>query len=373
MAPNFRCRFLIVYGPFAPGRERHKELLNTLAQEDVEVTKGNIIAVPGSTVEEFNFYEGTEPCAAWVAKVLPDPVGRHDKDWEVKAWETWDRLDKLFGKTMARNSCRFWPEGAEAGVVGDEMMVVNTYMNAETHSIRNQDVPHPTNNNILHLWLEVVRGEKRYDESLFCGMINDLGPGTDKLEAYFGELPNKEGFLDRLTRLFGDHTIEEKHPSDAGQGKFHLYFHPLEKHKVSNEELLELARRHIATQVEACERLVTPDRPVSSEVQAGRDNLKNLTFEVVADPNTRMYDDGDGEMLRDDFGEGACAHTDPGYWVDCLVESCYSIAASYELQRWLMQDWLVTNVDLEPLYEFWRAGGRTVIRDGVAHVFVRRR
>lgn len=41
-----------------------------------------------------------------------------------------------------------------------------------------------------------------------------------------------------------------------------------------------------------------------------------------------------------------------------LSEACYYIAASNGLRDWLLQDWLMTTVDLEPYYSFFRAGGQ---------------
>ena len=44
-------------------------------------------------------------------------------------------------------------------------------------------------------------------------------------------------------------------------------------------------------------------------------------------------------------------------WFWCLREACYTIAANYDLQRYLMSDFYRLRFDYRAYYEFWIGGG----------------
>lgn len=378
---TYRCTSLIAYGSLAPGGSDHHRLQHLKG----EWIKGWIRATPAERIEDYRFDSQGEVTEAWVIEFLEKPqylpetenTARALRAWTRNAWDEWEKLDSIFGQRMTRTSDRFWPDGADVDSTGSPMIVVNVYMNSDAHVLGHlKDEVHPDNNDTMTQWHEVVNGQKNYDPGIFMGMINDLAP--DDFDAFFNLLPNSDGFVNRLHRLFQDHTVN-KHPSEAGGNSFYIYFYPLAQNKVNDEEMLRLAKQQVEMQIDAVLRLepgtcgYLRDRDAEIVTDGHVQTLQNLVYQITEDDDSAPENDEVGEIFRDDFIDNITRYQTKDNWLYCLGEACYSIANSYELQEWLMQDWFVTDTDLEPLYEFWRAGGRLTIDEGKCFVRVSRR
>ena len=73
------------------------------------------------------------------------------------------------------------------------------------------------------------------------------------------------------------------------------------------------------------------------------------------------------DLLREQFWtftSEAISQGPPGDWIEPMREACYSCSGNNEDARdWLVQDWVNTNVDLEPLFQLYRVGGSYNITD----------
>ncbi len=346
--PQYQRYWLAMHGSYAPGGDDHFRLSDLRG----EWHRGTMPGTPGAVFSAMVASRSHEPTDAWAFELA-------DEDsTATEMYDRWVALDEVFGDSVARVDVEFtfaeanlFAEGADAEP-GPRVVPANTYASPAAVSDGRYDSPHPEADPV-DLWLEVVAGDKDYDPRTFLGMINGLSP--DRYEEVFAGLPNHTGFVSRLRRLVADQTPPGQDPQSS------VYFTPQEHNAVDDAMLVSLAR----AQVDAL-------RAVAEQV-ADEDESQALS-EAIAALDYRVAQTGDaaerGSLhyeLDEHVGDSQFAERSP--WTDGLGEACYSIAASYELAAWLTQDWNVADVDLEPLYALWRAGGRVKISDaGVCHV-----
>jgi hypothetical protein len=350
-APNNLCAVLIAYGSHAPGGANHRVYA----------------ALPGAWRKGFihqTCHEAPDDIGpgqqhlidAWLLELPGQGVEMFTPAYEALArerHELWTGLDAAMGAGWRRTEMRWWPEGALPVVAEGGMLVANIHVPVQrfTYLANQDDVPHPDEeDDIEKLWHRVRRGEKNYDGSHFIALIKDAQPA--QLDGMFGELPRSGEFLARLKRLFNDHLLSETSVLWDGGERSCLYVCPLQRNALPQPALIELARQDIGQRV-----AFLRQRGFHAEA----DVLARLRFEH-ARPDDPVFEPAAAAMESCE-DELRYAGPDRPRWMYCLREACYGIAASFELQDWLMLALResVPDFDLEPAYRLWKAGGAWVL------------
>ncbi len=240
---------------------------------------------------------------------------------------------------------RFTLAAAAEGHEPEQSLAVNTYGTARMVPGGRYDAPRPGEDPIT-LWSHVVAGERDYEPSTFMGVINMLGPA--RYRAAFSALPNSGGFIERLERLAADQRGPEPDRDSASTGG--IYFVPQPHNAVAPDELVELARENVLLKAQIVE-----------------EDTSDVSFVYVA--SNEAVPRGSLHWAIEEGFADRCGFVHGEPWIFGLSEMCYSIAASYDLARWLMQDWIVVEADFEPLYALWKTGGYWDIdENNVCHV-----
>ena len=267
------------------------------------------------------------------------------------------------GDAWARTEEQWWPEDSQPVDSDPGMIVVNIYVPlANFPDLEDQydAIPPDGDDDIFLLWNQVKRGEKRYDSGNFLGLIKDaLLPQIPEL---FGGLPDGEGFVKKLTRFFEDHVLYNDSMLLINEGQFNLYVCPLERNAAPASKLVELAQAYIQSRAT----LLRNAGEVESATALGQ-----LEFRFAAPPAEEDLSEDDPAMYALEDASDLLIEMLPldQNWMDVLYEACYGIAASFDLRDWLVSDWCDTDVNFEPSYEFWKAGGEFTINEKVCYVY----
>ena len=154
---------------------------------------------------------------------------------------------------------------------------------------------------------------------------------------------------------------------DLQPGQWQAYHVPFKRDSVTTDELVELARAVVNTKL----RVVEESSSEESWFPGLKSELENLEYTFVTErPElVERYHRLD-DLLKWDEEVDFQRRAETLKFV--LSEACYYITTSYDVRDWLLQDWMNTEVDLEPLYEFYRVGGWCSIgNNGVAYVEAR--
>jgi len=332
--------WLVVHGSFGPGGSDH----GRLAELSGTWHPGSFAAIAHkhfSDLVVMRYHD--EDVAGWALQIAvkprkPGDANEADGNTPSQLFDTWARIDEIFGDDVVRMDTTFQFETSQPGE-GD-VCRANTYGSLAMVPEGRYDAPHPAAETV-ELWHHVVAAEKNYDPSIFRTLITDMAP--TEYAAAFEPLPDHRGFLERLRRLDRDRTAAVP-TSD-----------------VDDATLLDLARSAAQTKSQAVSEYV------GTKWKKNEQLLSNLRFEIISGGEQPELGD-----LHYDLSEGFADATDSSTtepWTRCLAEACYANAESYDLAYWLTKNWRRTSVDLEPLYELWKAGGSVgVDLAGVAHV-----
>jgi hypothetical protein len=277
--------------------------------------------------------------------------------------DRWTSLDRAMGDQWARSQTRWWPDDGEPLVGKNGMIVVNIYVPLKNYPYLSdqEDVPSPDEEEDLRrLWTQVKKGEKKYEWSLFIGLIKDFTP--EHYEELFGDLPRGSEFVGKLGRFYAEHRKGKGNLLWDGESeRFSLYVVPLERNALQQDDLIDLAKADIANRAALL-------RAFSRANEA--ESLESLRFafstvKPVAQPDTESTAaalDGAADILSD-----SCNFQHR--WMYCLYEACYGIAASFELRHWLMSQWYDVAFDFEPAYRLWKANGTYEVIGDTCYVF----
>lgn len=359
MALNNLCSALIVYGSFAPGGKNHA----VFSRLPGTWQKGKFVASLISPPDGVGPGE-SDVIEAWMIKFNDCRAEMFTPEWEAQKGllhDRWLALDVAMGEKWGRTQQRWWPDDCEPVAPHKMLNVVNIYLPIQhfPHLEVQDDVPSPDGkDDFPMLWQQVKRGKKRYDWSLFLGLIKDSRPGD--FTSLFGDLRGGDEFIDRLNRLYADHMLSEGSILSKGECAFFLYAVPLVRNGLPPQELVGLARADIAQRVDLLRQ---------AQHTAEADTLSNLRFQLQPPAKTSSGSEAalDALELVDDIVSDAKLCRD--HWVDCLSEACYGIAASFELQSWLMMPWSGAKIDFEPAYALWKAGGAYRVVGDVCYVY----
>lgn len=204
------------------------------------------------------------------------------------------------------------------------------------------------------MWLDQLAGRRNLDPSAFMGFINDL-PERENWQGLFEDLPNGVGFVTKLSDFFARHQHGLR-----GQDGWYLYFHPLQRNALERHRLVDLAQRHVAELARIAGLAGAADL---------RERLSSLATVWVDEHRQR------GPMMAPDssnldieiyetIGDFLALNQDSQTWFRCLEEACYTLAADYGLQRYLMSDYYRIRFDYGAYYELWIGGGKVLLDDG---------
>jgi len=203
------------------------------------------------------------------------------------------------------------------------------------------------------MWLGQLSGERNFDPSTFMGFINDLLEREDWREL-FANLPNGAGFVTKLSNFF------ERHRGGLrGHDCSYPYFHPLLRNALAQDRLVELAQRHVAELARIAGLAGAHDL---------RAHLSSLTTVWTDEHRQRSPMPQDLSSLDIDVYETIgdffrSNEVTQASWLWCLQETCYAIAADYNLQRYLLSDYYRFNFDYGAYYELWIGGGKLFFDD----------
>ena len=360
MTVNNVCRALIVYGSHAPGGENH----GVFSGLPGEWRKGKIRCALVSPPDGIGPGEIDE-VEAWTIKFSDCRAELFTPEWETERrllHERWTALDRAMGDEWARDQRRWWPEESDPVVGKNGMTVVNIYFPLKyfPYLKDRKDVPAPDEEDDLHgLWNQVKRQRKRYDESLFMGLIKDARP--DDYAGLFGDLPAGEELIKKLQRFHQEHRKGSGGLLWDGESEFFSpYVSPMEKHALPETELIDLLKADIASRAVSLRTAGFPGEAASLEALSFRFGEPE-TAEPVDSPAAEALDHL-SDVMRESRVVG-------DHWIHCLTEACHGIAASDDLTHWLMSHWYGIQVDFEPAYGIWKAGGRHQIVGDTCHVY----
>jgi hypothetical protein len=202
------------------------------------------------------------------------------------------------------------------------------------------------------MWLDQLSGRRNFDHSAFMGFINDLLE-RDDWPSLFADLPNGAGFVAKLGEFF------ERHRGGLiGENCRHLYFYPLQRNALDNDRLVALAQRHVTELARIAS--VAGEQELHERLSSATVVWSDADRDRTPMPSGGLNDDV--YCIIGDFLEDHRIDPEP-QWFSCLREACYTIAADYDLQRYLMSDFYSVHFDYHAYYEFWIGGGQLSFED----------
>ena len=353
MTPNNRCRYLIVYGSYAPGGANH-HIFN-----DVPGTWRRGFASARMVRPPDGIQGDSGEVDAWLfsfAGMDAELFSPERKEQDRRLHELWEQLDERMGPRFVRDS-RGWHAAEPSGVTDQpadegrspresDRIVVNIYLLRDLHpELGDQDdVVHPDDrNDVGKLWRQVVSGEKRYDWSHFQFLL--VEPPAS-YEALFGDLPQGLEFVERVRRVesvrreWGGPYATSAWPPDQLMAAAAA---DLEQRALILESYNEL--EHAAT-LRQCQ--------------------------VVAGTSASYDPDCPAAEAWEFSGELLLNPKKSAYWQYCLSEACYGFTGNnLDVRHWMMTPWIKQPVDLEPMFDLWRGGGTYGFAGDRVHVFSR--
>ncbi|NOQ73553.1 MAG: hypothetical protein GQ574_16225 [Crocinitomix sp.] len=346
MTRNNLCNSIIVYGSWAPGGVNH-HLVNGLPGE---WRKGQILTNSGSSGD--NLFPGEhKSIEAWILKFSDYNAEMFSPEWEkqqLSLFERWEELDRKMGAKMSRSQTSWWPELDETVRGQHGQQVVNIYLPMKNYPYLKDvlDSPHPSDeNDVGKLWKQQLRGDKKYDSSVYIGLIKDAT--LEECIAYFVQLPKITPFLQRLMRFYTDMASDSGYLLRQDGDAFHLYALPKTEHQITATEAEKLVKKDIEQKTVILER--------KGDKFEGK-LLRSVNYKVEKIPNEEQDFEGASGVLIE-FNEWIEDSIELNHhWEYCLSEACYGIGANYVISQYLMAHLYPINFDFNLPYQLWKGG-----------------
>jgi hypothetical protein len=208
--------------------------------------------------------------------------------------------------------------------------------------------------NPKRIWKDLISGKKTLDTGDFLTALIALSDVPDWREAFLGLGSSATVFLDRLETFF---DLRRGGPVSGDDDRSKVD-HPPARQNVSNDFLVSLARAHLNDVADMAEDISQPD---TAKI------LRALPIEWVEAPDPEPYSYSTlAQALHNIPGEAYDTNQFAGWshihW--CLSEACYGLATSYDLQRYLMQDFYTMRANPSHLYKLqWEYGATMYATD----------
>jgi len=359
MSKNNICRSLIVYGSCSPGSENHG-LVSHLPGTWI---KGKILVGDMSTGDTIFPGEDKET-EAWVLQFSDCKADMFTPEWdkqEQMLFERWTELDVKMGPGLGRDQRSWWPEGQEPIPGKNGQQVVNIYLPVRnfSHLENPLDTPAPGEDDVKKLWLQQLKGEKKYEDDLFIALIKDST--LEECKELFGGLPGIQPFIEKLSVFYNDMAYESGYLLKQTETGFYLYAIPKPEHEISSAEAEALVKKNL-------EQKSVILKKEEYESEAGL--LENLDFKFENVPETDMedYEAANAfEQANDLVSESSYNLND--HWKYCLAEACYGIAATNVITGYLMSSFYDIEYDFEVPYQLWKGGWEYEVHENTCYVY----
>lgn len=219
---------------------------------------------------------------------------------------------------------------------------------------RYDSVPNYKKLDIIWLWEQQISGRKNFDS---CDFSHTLSPN---MLSVFDPILDKSGTAGFLKRI-KDH-FELCGPQENDDGTTSMYQHSSRVKSpgsIDHDHAKTLVRRHLKTLKTVIDESgdweadskILEDIPIIWKDDA--DDFHNLDFEDRADLENGGPLDFYFYDSWHDYGRPKA--NAPAHILYPLREATYMLAASYDLQRYLMQDFYIEDYDLDAFYELtWK-------------------
>jgi len=364
MTVNNVCKWLIVYGSYVPGAENHKVFSGLPGVW----RKGKILCElidPPDGIGPAGQGENDE-VEAWTIEFSDCQAELFTPEYDTQKrllYHRWTVLDRDMGDAWVRDQERWWPEDSDSVVGKNGMIVVNIYVPLKNfpYLANRADVPSPDEANDRHgMWSQVKARKKRYDWSEFLALIKDAAP--DQYAELFGDLPGGEEFIRKLQRFYQEHRKGSGNLLWDGKSEyFSVYVCPLQKYALAEDDLVKLVKADVANRAALL-------RAAGFDDDARAIGELTFAFGKPSHPS-QTADQAASAALEHAADIISQSQITNDHWIYCMTEACYGIAASYELAHWLMSQWYAVDLDFEPTYGIWRAGGFYEIAGDTCHVY----
>ncbi|XMM84461.1 hypothetical protein WG628_20260 [Stenotrophomonas maltophilia] len=195
--------------------------------------------------------------------------------------------------------------------------------------------------NLLEDWCSFCEGVAVFDKSHFLGLLKEHS-SSDELNVIFSHFPFSDILASRAAQVIASGTVE---------GSFYL----LPASFASRDELVRLGGEWLSAQALICGEI---DDVEISEICAGA----SVRFVSADDLDSALRQDIPQHWIFDEVGDALRASrmsdSDQMY---ALLEALYGLAADYYLAWYIAGPLFKIDVDLEPYFRFWSAGGRCAL------------
>ena len=197
--------------------------------------------------------------------------------------------------------------------------------------------------NLLSDWCAFCEGKNEFDKSHFLGLLKDFNTNED-LRMIFGYFPFAETLVGRAASVI-----------ESGRSADSLYLLP--DGEVNECTLVRLGGEWLKAQENISEALgvfeITEICRSAKVLFVDQQKLERALEQDI--PHYWLFDE-----IGDAIRSSKISESDQVY---ALFEALYGLAADYYLAWYIARPLFAVDIDLEPYYKFWRAGGRCALTE----------
>lgn len=196
---------------------------------------------------------------------------------------------------------------------------------------------------LLWDWCAFCEGNVSFDKSHFLGLLKAHNSYAD-LRSIFGYFAFSEELVERAAGVIAAGSLDKS-----------LYLVP--KHNVARSELMQLGGEWLGAQAKICDVLGDSEiGGVCRKVQLKFVAKEELDFVLQQDiPHYWLFDE-----IGDAVRASRVSDSEQTY---AIFEALYGLAADYYLAWYIGRPLYALEIDLEPYFRFWRAGGKCALTE----------
>ena len=197
--------------------------------------------------------------------------------------------------------------------------------------------------NLLSDWCAFCEGKAVFDKSHFLGLLKVHG-SNEELRHIFGYFPFAEELAGRAASVISSGKIE---------GSLYL----LPKCGAAKEELIQLGGDWLKEQEKICG--VLGDSEIIKICHGAQ-----VKFVARQDLDRALQEDIPHYWFFDEVGDAIRAsRVSDSDQIYALFEALYGLAADYYIAWYVGRPLFEFEIDLEPYFRFWRAGGKCALTE----------